>query len=255
MPNSAALYGRRRSDGSAASAHGHGRERGSFRGPSPGVRRPMNPEIAEKVALVLASAAVGWLASMLTTIVNERRASRKERRKVATRLWLALENLLKESAILPALRDAGALTVAGVLGVDESWRRLIPPDPPSLPDDFDDVLAKVAEWEASTGRARITDRLQLLRAELKILHALHAGLSAQARHGEDAISKQAAEYYPHALEHFGESLQQALRLVDPLRLTAPRRAWKKLRRMTRLRGRFKRKGPPSLPPERPDAAD
>jgi hypothetical protein len=214
----------------------------------------MNPETVEKVALVLASAAAGWLASILTMMINERRASRKERRQAMTRLWLVLGNLLKEMAVLPALHESGALTVAGMLGVDESWRRLIPPEPPSLPADFDDVLAKVAEWEASTGGEQITDKLQLLRAELKTLHALHNGLRAQAQRGEEAISRQAAEYYPHALAHFGETLQKVLRLVAPLRLTLFRRAGRKLARVGRLLGTPRRKQlSRPLPPERPDA--
>lgn len=211
-----------------------------------------NPETVEKVALVLAGAVAGGLASILTTVINERRASGKERRKAVTRLWLVLGTMFKELAVLPALREAGALTVAGVLGKDESWRRLIPPDPPSLPEDFNDVLAKVAEWEATSGREGITEKLQLLRNELKILQSLHEGLSRQAQQGEEAISKQAAEYYPHALAMFADHLQEVMRLVDPLRFTLYQRVRKKLSRGTKLRGRSRRKQPPkSLPPEQP----
>lgn len=141
------------------------------------------------------------------------------------------------------VHEAGALTVAGVLGKDESWRHLIPPEPPSLPEDFGDVLAKVAEWEASTGKEGITEKLQLLHDQLKILQSLHDGLSRQAQEGEESISKQAAEYYPHALAAFEDSLQEVMRLVDPLRFTLYQRARKKLSRVRKSRGRLGRKQP------------
>jgi hypothetical protein len=81
----------------------------------------------------------------------------------------------------------------------------------------------------------VTEKVQLLRDELKVLRALHDGLSKQARQGEAAISKQALEYYPHALENFSANLQALMRLVDPLRFTRLQRARR------RLSSRFRRR--------------
>jgi hypothetical protein len=116
----------------------------------------MSNDAIEKLLFLLA----GWLLSTLTSALKDFQVKQRERRKIFSRLWMALEHRFIHLEIAPIAREAGMIdTVSGLLDIDESWRRRIPPAPPSLPADFDDILERVAEWESERGENWITKQL------------------------------------------------------------------------------------------------
>src|SRR5215213_1504107 len=124
----------------------------------------MSNDAIEKLLLVLAGTLTGWLLSTLTSALKDFHVKRRERRKIFSRLWMALEDIFIHLEIAPVAREAGMIdTVLGLLDLDESWRRRIPPAPPSLPGDFDNIVERVAEWESERGENWITKQLEGLR--------------------------------------------------------------------------------------------
>jgi hypothetical protein len=149
---------------------------------------------------------------------------------------MALEHIFIHLEIAPIAREAGMIdTVLGLLDIDESWRRRIPPAPPSLPADFDDILERVAEWESERGENRITKQLVGLRNNIVTLKQLHAGLGVQAQQAEEVISERGLSVYNGILSDLKESTNIILKRVSNLRLSNFQRVKRK------LKGTFRRK--------------
>ena len=192
----------------------------------------MSNDAIEKLLFLLA----GWLLSTLTSALKDFQVKHRERRKIFSRLWMALEQIFIHLEIAPIAREAGMIdTVLGLLDIDESWRRRIPPAPPSLPADFDDLLERVAEWESERGENRITKQLVGLRNNIVTLNQLHAGLGAQAKQGEEVISERGLSVYNGLLSDLKESTNIILKRVSNLRLSNFQRVKRK------LKGTFRRK--------------
>jgi hypothetical protein len=196
----------------------------------------MSNEALEKLLLVLAGTLTGWLLSTLTSALKDFQVKRRERRKIFSRLWMALEKIFIHLEVAPVARDAGLIdTVSGLLDIDESWRRRIPPAPPSLPGDFDDIVERVAEWESERGENWITKQLEGLRHNIRMLNQLHAGLGVQAKEGEEFISERGLSAYNGLLSDLKESTNIILKRVSKLRLSNLQRVKRK------LKGAFRRK--------------
>lgn len=198
----------------------------------------MSTDATEKLILVLAGAGAGWLLSTLTSALKDFQAKRRERRKIFSRLWMALEKIFIHLEVAPVARDAGLLdTVVELLDIDESWRRRIPPAPPPLPKDFDDIVERIAEWESERGENWVTKQLEGLRHTITLLHQLHAGLKVQAKEGEEFISERGVSVYNGLLSDLKESTTTILKRVSKLRLSNVQRMKGK------LKGAFRRKHP------------
>jgi hypothetical protein len=197
----------------------------------------MNQEVIEKLVLALGGAVGGGVVALLSTKANEYRARGRERRKIAGRLWVILGHIFIEVQVRPALKEAGVLTVYGLFDVDESWRDLLPPEPPVLPKDFDSILEKVAEWEVESGDGEITKKLQFLRDQLGTLNSIYAGLKVQAQKGAEFISERALDYYTKQLPGIQETVTEILHLVSPMRLHKVHRLSRDL--SYRIRKRFR----------------
>jgi hypothetical protein len=196
----------------------------------------MSNEAIEKLLLVLAGTLTGWLLSTLTSALKDFQVKRRERRRIFSRLWMALESIFIHLEIAPVARDAGMIdTVLGLLDIDESWRRRIPPAPPSLPEDFDDIVERVAEWESERGENWITKQLEGLGHKITMLNQLHAGLGVQAKQGEEFISERGLSAYNGLLSDLKESTRLLLKRVSKLRLSNSQRVKRK------LQGAFRRK--------------
>jgi hypothetical protein len=192
----------------------------------------MSNDAIEKLLFLLA----GWLLSTLTSALKDFQVKQRERRKIFSRLWMALEHRFIHLEIAPIAREAGMIdTVSGLLDIDESWRRRIPPAPPSLPADFDDILERVAEWESERGENWITKQLVGLRHNILTLNQLHAGLGVEAQQGEEFISERGLSVYNGFLSDLKKSTNIILKTVSNLRLSNFQRVKRK------LKGAFRRK--------------
>jgi hypothetical protein len=179
----------------------------------------MNAEIirvVENIALVV----TGWLLSILTTLFKEYRIREKEKRKLFTRLWLILETIYinLEISIPPALSQAGSIdAIMGKLEVEESWEKTIPPPPPSLPRDFDEVLEQVEEWESENGQTTFVKQLIRLRSQLELAHQLYDDLSIQEKNQDKQMYQRKLASYTNFLADLKQDTFQTLKLTSPLR--------------------------------------
>ena len=191
----------------------------------------MSNEAIEKLLFLLA----GWLLSTVTSALKDFQVKQRERRKIFSRVWMALEQIVIHLEIAPIAREAGMIdTVLGLLDIDESWRQRIPPAPPSLPADFDDIVERVAEWESERGENWITKQLEGLRYKIVMLNQLHAGLGVQAKQGE-VISERGLGAYDGVLSDLKKSTNIILKRVSKFRLSKFQRLKRK------LKGIFRRK--------------
>jgi hypothetical protein len=168
----------------------------------------------ENIALVM----VGWLLSILTTELKEHRIQEREKRKLFTRLWLILENIYINLEIAPAWHKAGGTEVlVGALDIEESWNKTIPPAPPSLPKDFDDVLERVEEWESENGQNTFVKQLNSIKSQLELSHQLYKDLSIQAKHDDEHMSQRELKSYTNLLADLKQDTFKTLKLTSPLR--------------------------------------
>jgi len=168
----------------------------------------------ENIALVI----VGWLLSILTTELKDYRIKEREKRKLFTHLWLILENMYINLEIAPAFCQAGATeAMVGTLNIEESWNKTIPPPPPSLPKDFDDVLERVEAWESESGQNTFIKRLNSLRSQLELSHQLYKDLSIQAKHEDAQLSQRELASYINLLADLKQDTFKTLKLTSPLR--------------------------------------
>jgi hypothetical protein len=167
----------------------------------------------ENVALVI----VGWLLSILTTELKDYSIREREKRKLFTRLWLILENIYINLEIAPSWHRAGGTEAIGALEIEESWNKTIPPAPPSLPKDFDDVLGRVEEWESENGQNTFVKQLNSLRSQLELSNQFYKDLSLQAQDVDKHISERELVIYNNLLADLKKDTFKTLKLTSPLR--------------------------------------
>jgi hypothetical protein len=168
----------------------------------------------EKIAFVI----VGWLLSILTTELKDHRIKEREKRKLFTHLWLILENIYINLEIAPPWHKAGGTeALAGALDIEDSWNKTIPPAPPSLPKDFDEVLERVEEWESESGQNTFIKQLNSLRSQLELSHQLYKDLSIQAKHEDEHLSQRELASYTNLLADLKQDTFKTLKLTSPLR--------------------------------------
>jgi predicted DNA-binding ribbon-helix-helix protein len=167
----------------------------------------------ENVALVI----VGWLLSILTTELKDYSIREREKRKLFTRLWLILEKIYINLEIAPSWHRAGGTEAIGALEIEESWNKTIPPAPPSLPKDFDDVLGRVEEWESENGQNTFVKQLNSLRSQLELSNQFYKDLSLQAQDVDKHISERELAIYNNLLADLKKDTFKTLKLTSPLR--------------------------------------
>jgi predicted DNA-binding ribbon-helix-helix protein len=167
----------------------------------------------ENVALVI----VGWLLSILTTELKDYSIREREKRKLFTRLWLILEKIYINLEIAPSWHRAGGTEAIGALEIEESWNKTIPPAPPSLPKDFDDVLGRVEEWESENGQNTFVKQLNSLRSQLELSNQFYKDLSLQAQDVDKHISERELVIYNNLLADLKKDTFKTLKLTSPLR--------------------------------------
>jgi hypothetical protein len=168
----------------------------------------------ENIALVM----VGWLLSVLTTELKDYRNKEIEKRKLFTRLWLILENIYINLEIAPPWpRALGIKDVAGALDIEESWKKTIPPAPPSLPKDFDTVLERVVEWESESGQNTFIKQLHSIRSQLELSHQLYEDLNFQEKHEDEPMAQRGMVSYTNLLTDLKQDTFKTLKLTSPLR--------------------------------------
>ncbi|MGA7954687.1 MAG: hypothetical protein WCA07_14330, partial [Gloeobacterales cyanobacterium] len=170
--------------------------------------------VVENIALVM----VGWLLSILTTLFKDYSTREKEKRKLFTRLWLILENIYINLEIAPAWnKTGGADAIAGGLDVEESWKKTIPPAPPSLPKDFNNILEEIEEWELENGQTTFVKQLHRLRSQLELAHQLYDDLNIQAKNQDEHMYQRKLASYTNFLADLKQDTFQTLKLTSPLR--------------------------------------
>ena len=190
--------------------------------------------------------ALGWTLSTLSTVVGSVRRSRVEHRRLMSRTFNILESVGIELELAPAWRSAGGLeSLAQLLEVDESWRERIPPHPPRLPKDFEEVVGRVTEWEAGEGENSLTRRLLSVGVSIELLGRLHHGLEVYARElpADTPIPERPLGVYKSSLDDLQKTVMGLLPEIWPRRYTfvgrwrrrigsrmQRRRAWKETRR-------------------------
>ena len=177
----------------------------------------MNAEViraVENIALVI----VGWLLGILTTELKDYRIREREKRKLFTRLWLILYDIYISLEIAPAWYKAGGTeNLAGARDIEESWNKTIPPPPPSLPKDFDEVLERVQEWESENGQNTFVKLLNSLRSQLELSQQLYKELSIQVKNDDKHISERELASYANLLADLKQNVFQTLKLTSPLK--------------------------------------
>ncbi len=154
---------------------------------------------------------------------------RRERRRVFTHLFRVLEEILIHIELASAWRDAGGIdTVLGLLEVDESWRSRIPPSPPSLPVDFEDVASKISEWEAGRGSHLLTKQLASIRDTVSLVNQLHTGLEVYAKDPASEIPNRSMSAFTDMQEGLKGKAKQLLKDSARYRLPLWRRTLKSL---------------------------
>ena len=166
----------------------------------------------ENVALVL----VGWLLSILTTELKDHRTKEGEKRKLFTRLWLILENIYINLEIVPSWHKAGD-TEAVAEAPEESWKKTLPPPPPSLPKDFDTILERVVEWESESGQNTFIKQLNSIRSQIELSQQLYQDLSVHEKYEDESIAHKALASYTNLLADLKQDTFKTLKLTSPLR--------------------------------------
>lgn len=178
----------------------------------------MSNDSFEKLILILAGAVIGWLLSTLTTVFRDLITKSKEKRKLFVRLWASLEEIIFHLEIAPAWRAEGGLeSTLEVLGIEEAWRRKIPPSPPELPEKFNELFEKISEWEAEKGENKISRKLDSLRSKIDLLNELYTGLSVQAKQGDEHISERGLSLYTNMLSKLRTDIEEILKNISSLR--------------------------------------
>ncbi len=168
----------------------------------------------ENIALVM----VGWLLSVLTIELKDYRNKETEKRKLFTRLWLILENIYINLEIAPPWPKAlGTKDVGGALDIEESWKKTIPPAPPSLPKDFDTILERVVEWESESGQNTFIKQLHSIRSQLELSHQLYEDLNFQEKHEDEPMAQRGMVSYTNLLTDLKQDTFKTLKLTSPLR--------------------------------------
>jgi hypothetical protein len=158
----------------------------------------MSNDAIEKLLFLLA----GWLLSTLTSALKDFQVKQRERRKIFSRLWMALEHRFIHLEIAPIAREAGMIDT---------------------------------EWESERGENWITKQLVGLRHNILTLNQLHAGLGVEAQQGEEFISERGLSVYNGFLSDLKKSTNIILKTVSNLRLSNFQRVKRK------LKGAFRRK--------------
>ncbi len=158
----------------------------------------------------------GWLLGILTTAVENRRKSRREYRILFGRCYRIAEEIAIKLAVSEAWNEAGLIrTIDELFDDDSSTQVNLPPSPPRLPDDFNEVLNRLFEYEATHPDSRLGKQFITVRNWVVILNQIHAGLKATSEgkaHAE--LPKRALMTYQDTWNDLREYLKPIIKELD-----------------------------------------
>jgi hypothetical protein len=154
----------------------------------------------------------GWLLGILTTVIERGRRSRRDQQILFGRCYRVVEEMAITLALSEAWDEAGLIRTLNQLFEDNSIAQVeLPPAPPRLPDDFNEVLNRLFEYETTHPSSRLGKQLITVRNWVEVLGQIEAGLKAAAEHRPDAeLPKRALSTYQTTWNDLREYLKPIL---------------------------------------------
>ncbi|MDQ2070485.1 hypothetical protein [Natronospira bacteriovora] len=159
---------------------------------------------------------IGWALSTFTALAVYLWKTNEEKRRVFSRVWRVLEDIFIDVEISKAWRQAGGIeSIKALFDLDEGDFKELPPSPPTLPQDYDQVLSDVSDWEARKGAADISKSLGGISGLVQGLTQIYAGMAVyveNSRYGP--VPERARSAYISQLAQLEKNLQSLFKIVD-----------------------------------------